>query len=244
MGTTLGNVSETTPAMKQKVLLVEDEPRLANWTKTYIENAGYHCIIAHDGRTALELARSEQPDLILLDLMLPVIDGWTVCETIRRESDVPIIMLTARITEQDIVHGLKIGADDYVTKPFSPAELVARIEANLRRVSGKVSTPSGCLTAGAIKVDLDTRQCYVDGKSVSLTANQFDLLVFFMQHPRQVFSREQLIEHVFGIDYDSYERAIDIHIRRLRTKIERDPSNPRYIQTVFGAGYRFCPNEE
>jgi DNA-binding response OmpR family regulator len=134
-----------------------------------------------------------------------------------------------------------MGADDYLTKPFSPAELVARIEANLRRTSGKTEGP---LNTGGITLDPRTRECRVEGKPITLTANQFDLLAFFMQHPHQVFSREQLIDGVFGIDYDSYERAIDIHIRRLRTKIERDPSNPQYIQTVFGAGYRFTPAED
>jgi DNA-binding response OmpR family regulator len=226
--------------MKQKILVVEDEVRIAQWVQTYVENAGYTCIVTHNGREAIDLARSETPDLIVLDLMLPEVDGWTVCETIRKESEVPIIMLTARGAENDIIHGLKIGADDYLTKPFSPAELVARIEANLRRSSGKTEGP---LTSGDIALDPRTRECQVAGQPVTLTANQFDLLAFFMQHPLQVFSREQLIDGVFGIDYDSYERAIDIHIRRLRTKIERDPSNPKVIQTVFGAGYRFTPGE-
>jgi DNA-binding response OmpR family regulator len=226
--------------MKQKILVVEDEARIAQWVQTYVENAGYTCIVTHNGREAIDLARSETPDLIVLDLMLPEVDGWTVCETIRKESEVPIIMLTARGAENDIIHGLKIGADDYLTKPFSPAELVARIEANLRRSSGKTEGP---MTSGDIALDPRTRECHVAGQPVTLTANQFDLLAFFMQHPHQVFSREQLIDGVFGIDYDSYERAIDIHIRRLRTKIERDPSNPQYIQTVFGAGYRFTPGE-
>lgn len=226
--------------MKQKILVVEDEARIAQWVQTYVENAGYTCIVTHNGREAIDLARSETPDLIVLDLMLPEVDGWTVCETIRNESEVPIIMLTARGAENDIIHGLKIGADDYLTKPFSPAELVARIEANLRRSSGKTEGP---MTSGDIALDPRTRECHVAGQPVTLTANQFDLLAFFMQHPHQVFSREQLIDGVFGIDYDSYERAIDIHIRRLRTKIERDPSNPQYIQTVFGAGYRFTPGE-
>jgi DNA-binding response OmpR family regulator len=227
--------------MKQKILVVEDETRIAQWVKTYVENAGYICMVTHNGRDAIDLARSESPDLIVLDLMLPEIDGWTVCETIRQESDVPIIMLTARGAEHDVIHGLKIGADDYLTKPFSPAELVARIEANLRRVTGKTEGP---ITIGKLSLDPRTRECFVAEEPVTLTANQFDLLAFFMQHPNQVFSREQLIDGVFGIDYDSYERAIDIHIRRLRTKIERDPSNPQYIQTVFGSGYRFTPGED
>lgn len=227
--------------MKLKILVVEDEKRIAHWVQTYVQNAGYACVVTDNGRDAIDLARSEAPDLIVLDLMLPEIDGWAVCETIRQESDVPIIMLTARGAEHDIIHGLKIGADDYLTKPFSPAELVARIEANLRRTSGKSEEP---LKTGSLALNPKTRECHVAGEPVTLTANQFDLLAFFMQHPNQVFSREQLIDNVFGIDYDSYERAIDIHIRRLRTKIEQDPSNPQYVQTVFGAGYRFHPDEE
>ena len=228
--------------MNAKILIVEDEARIAEWIKVYAEREGYTCILTDNGRDALRLARLEKPDLIVLDLMLPQLDGWTVCETLRSESDVPIIMLTARIGEHDVIHGLKIGADDYIKKPFSPAELLARIEANLRRTRNQMHQ-HGRLTAGNIVLDLNTRQCFVEEKPVTLTANQFDLLAFFMQHPRQVFSRDQLIDSVFGIDYDSYERAIDIHIRRLRTRIERDPSNPRYIQTVFGTGYKFCPED-
>ncbi len=226
--------------MAETVLLVEDELRIARWTQMYIERAGYTCLWASNGKEALHLARREHPDLIVLDLMLPEIDGWTVCQRIREESDVPIIMLTAKVAEQDIIKGLKLGADDYVTKPFRPAELVARIEANLRRKNGTIG-PVNHLSVGPMTLDLDSRQCDLNGELISLTARQFDLLTFFMRHPRQVLSREQIIDNVFGADFDSYERAIDIHIRRLRTKIEVDPSNPQLIQTVFGAGYRFCP---
>lgn len=230
--------------MAQKLLIVEDEKRIAQWVKTYAERDGYDCVVSEDGLDALDLFHREQPDLVVLDLMLPRLDGWEVCRAIREHSDVPIIMLTARISEHDIIQGLKIGADDYVTKPFSPAELLARIEANLRRAKGKRQGDDSRLDAGRIVLELDTHQCFVDGKLVTLTANQFDLLTFFMKHPKQVFSRDQLISSVFGMDYDSYERAIDIHIRRLRMKIEPDPSNPLHIQTVFGAGYRFVPEAE
>lgn len=226
--------------MKEKLLIVEDETRIAQWIKLYTEREGYHCVMCENGREALDCFHQEQPDLILLDLMLPEIDGWQVCESIRSYSDVPIIMLTARIGEQDIIQGLKIGADDYVTKPFSMPQLLARIEANLRRSKGKFHGEER-LEGGPISLDFATRQCLIEGRHVNLTANQFELLAFFMRHPMQVFSREQLIENVFGMDYDSYERAIDIHIRRLRMKIEADPSDPHYIQTVFGAGYRFSP---
>lgn len=226
--------------MKEKILIAEDETRIAQWIKTYAEREGYTCVVAHDGRTALDLARHEQPDLVVLDIMLPGIDGYRVCEILREETNIPIIMLTARIAEQDIIQGLKLGADDYVTKPFSPAELMARIEANLRRTGHKHPSEQR-LSAGPFALNLDSRECTLNNQPITLTANQFDMLAFFIQHPRQVLSRDQLIEHVFGLDYDSDERAIDIHIRRLRTRIEADPSKPRYLQTVFGAGYRFCP---
>lgn len=226
--------------MTERILIVEDETRIAHWTKTYVENAGYECLMADNGRDALYLARHEQPDLIVLDLMIPEMDGWTICKILRQESDVPIIMVTAKITETDIISGLKMGADDYVTKPFSPAELLARIEATLRRAKGRLHA-NDMLKEGNIELDMAARQCRINGKIVDLTTSQFDLLTFFMQHPNQVLSREQIIDNVFGLDFDSFDRAIDIHIRRLRTRIEPDPSNPRYIQTVFGAGYRFCP---
>jgi len=229
--------------MTKKILIVEDEERLASWIKTYAERDGYECYVVGDGLDALDFVATNPPDLILLDIMLPKLDGWAVCEHIRKYSDIPIIMLTARIAEQDIVKGLKIGADDYVKKPFSPIELLARIEANLRRTNHQQHIPnSGSLETLYITLELDTHECIAYGKSVDLTANQFDLLAFFMQHPLQVFSRDQLIDHVFGLDYDSYERAIDVHIRRLRMKIEPDPSTPKHIQTVFGTGYKFVPD--
>lgn len=229
--------------MKEKLLIVEDEARIAQWLKLYTEREGYQAVVCYDGREGIDRFHQEQPDLVLLDLMLPEMDGWQVCEAIRAYSDVPIIMVTARIGERDIIEGLRLGADDYVTKPFSMPQLLARIEANLRRSKGKFHAEER-LESGPITLDFATRQCTVEGRMVNLTANQFELLAFFMRHPLQVFSRDQLIEHVFGMDYDSYERAIDIHIRRLRMKIERDPSTPHHIQTVFGAGYRFSPTGE
>lgn len=229
--------------MPEKILIVEDEARIARWTQTYVENAGYECLVAYNGRDALYLARHEKPDLVVLDLMIPEMDGWTVCKILRQETDIPIIMVTAKTLESDIINGLKIGADDYVTKPFSPAELVARIEAALRRAKGRLQ-PAHTVKVGDIELDLSARLCRVNGKVITLTTSQFELLHFFLQHPNQVLSREQIIANVFGLDFDSFDRAVDIHIRRLRTRIEPDPSNPTYIQTVFGAGYRFCPDKE
>jgi DNA-binding response OmpR family regulator len=226
--------------MAAKLLIIEDESRIAQWVRAYGEREGHQCFLAADGQSGLDMFFQLGPDLVILDLMLPKIDGLQVCQAIREHSEVPIIMLTARLAEPDIIQGLKSGADDYVTKPFSPAELMARVEAQLRRQKGKAAAQSR-LERGEIVLDILARQCFVRGEGVSLTAHQFDLLAFLMQHPQQVFSRDQLIQRVFGFDYDSDERAIDIHIRRLRTKIEPDPSQPRYIQTVFGAGYRFDP---
>lgn len=226
--------------MNETILLVEDEMRLARWTQTYIERAGYVCLWVTNGRDALHMARSHKPHLIVLDIMLPEVDGWAVCKQIRKQSSVPIIMLTAKIAEQDIIDGLKMGADDYVTKPFNPHELIARIEANLRRASGHVG-PQHRLTCGWITLDLNTRQCFVQERLVSLTMAQFNLLEYFLRHPGYTLSRDQIINDVFGAEHDSYSRSIDVHIRRLRTKIEKDPSNPQYLQTVFGVGYRFCP---
>jgi DNA-binding response OmpR family regulator len=226
--------------MTKTILLVEDEAKIAHWVQTYVQKAGYACTWVDNGADALLVARDEHPDLVVLDLMLPEIDGWEVCRRLRESSDVPIIMLTARIAGDDIINGLKMGADDYVTKPFNPAELLARIEANLRRAEGRVAG-DGHLAAGPLTLDPDGRQCWLEGEAISLTSHQFNLLEFFMRHPNQVFSREQLIEHVFGLDYDGYARAVDVHISRLRGKIERDPADPALIVTVFGAGYKFVP---
>ena len=218
------------------ILIVEDEPRIAHWLRIHFERAGFHAEVAGDGRTGLALARSRRPHLVVLDLMLPRLDGMQVCRTLRRESAVPIIMLTARETHADRIVGLDSGADDYIVKPFDPDEVVARAKAVLRRVEDKVQQ---VLTCGAITIDEATRQASVGGRPLTLSRAQFALLAAFMRHPRQVLTRDQLITLAFGDDFAAYDRAIDNHILRLRKQIGSAGKQP--IQTVYGTGYRFVP---
>ena len=218
------------------ILIVEDEPRIAHWLKIRFERAGFSAEVAGDGRTGLALARARQPHLIVLDLMLPRLDGMQVCRILRRESAVPIIMLTARETHADRIAGLDIGADDYVVKPFDPDEVVARAKAVLRRVEDTVQQ---VLTCGAIIIDETTHRVTVGGQPIELSHAQFALLAVFMRHPHQVLSREQLIRLAFGDRFDAYERAVDNHILRLRKQI--GGAGRQTIHTVYGAGYRFVP---
>ena len=223
---------------KRTVLIVEDEPRIAHWLKVRFERAGFDAEVAHDGRAGLALARARAPHLVVLDLMLPKLDGMQVCRILRRESSVPIIMLTARETRADRIAGLDTGADDYVVKPFDPDEVIARAKAVLRRVDDKVQQ---ILTCGRITIDQATREVTVGGRRIDLSHTLFALLAAFMRHPRQVLSREQLIGLVFDGDFDAYDRAIDNHILRLRKQIGVEGRQP--IQTVYGAGYRFVPED-
>ena len=220
----------------RRILIVEDEPRIAHWLKIHFERAGFSAEIAGDGRTGLALARSRRPHLVVLDLMLPRLDGMQVCRILRRESAVPIIMLTARETQADRIAGLDGGADDYVVKPFDPDEVVARAKAVLRRVGDDVQQVLRC---GAITIDVTTRRVTVGARPITLSRAQFALLSAFMRHPNQVLSREQLIALAFDDDFDAYDRAIDNHVLRLRRLIGTDGRQP--IQTVYGSGYRFVP---
>jgi DNA-binding response OmpR family regulator len=206
--------------------------------RDYLERAGFDVLAARDGETALTLARVERPDLIVLDLMLPGVDGLDVCRRLRRESGVPIIMLTARVEEADRIVGLELGADDYVTKPFSPGELVARIRATLRRAGGEVG-PSTMLRAGDVELDTASLTATVAGRPVDLTSTEFQLLATLVRQPGRIFSREQLLEAIHGVAFDGYDRSVDSHVKNLRRKIEPDPRQPSYIQTVYGVGYRF-----
>ncbi len=224
--------------MSQLILVIEDERRIAHWVRAYLEQAGFRVLQAYDGQEGLALARSERPDLVILDLMLPSLDGTEICRALRRESDVPIIILTARGGEMDRILGLELGADDYVVKPFSPGELVARVRAVLRRIHGGVRRPE-VLRGGEIELDLVSHTCRVAGRWVELSRTQFNLLRALMSHSGQVMTRQQLLDAVFDEDYEGFERTIDVHIRRLRQRIERDPAKPRYIVTVFGVGYKF-----
>ena len=225
--------------MAQTILVVDDEARILKLVRDYLERAGFAVLTARDGEAALTLARIEQPDLIVLDLMLPGVDGLDVCRRLRQESGVPIIMLTARVEEADRIVGLELGADDYVTKPFSPRELVARVRATPRRANGQLGPPS-IVRAGEIELDTGSLETIVAGRRIELTATEFQLLVALARQPGRIFSREQLLEAVHGVSFDGYDRSVDSHIKNIRRKIEPDPRQPRYIQTVYGIGYRLA----
>ena len=224
--------------MSHMILIVEDDTRIANWLKIFFEEAGFTAETANDGRAGLNLARTLSPDLIVLDLMLPGLDGIELCRILRRESDVPIIMLTARESHTDRISGLESGADDYVVKPFDPEEVVARARAVLRRVNDKVQQ---VLTCGHITIDESTQRVTINEQPVSLSHAQFLLLVAFMRHLNQVLTRDQLIALAFNDSFDGYDRAIDSHISRLRRQIAVDGRQP--IQTVYGTGYRFVTED-
>ena len=226
-------------AMSGTVLIVEDDTRIANWVKVYLERAGYSAEVAHDGETGLALARDLAPDLIILDLMLPRLDGVELCRILRRESEVPIIMLTAREAHADRIMGLDTGADDYIVKPFDPGEVIARAQAVLRRVKDKVQQ---VLTRENITLNETTQSVTVDGEPVVLSQAQIALLSTLMRHPNQVLTRDQLISLSFNDEFDGLDRAIDSQIARLRRQINRNGRQP--IQTVYGAGYRFVAEEE
>ena len=221
------------------VLIIEDDTRIAKWVKVYFERAGFSAEVAHDGESGLALARSLTPDLIILDLMLPRLDGVDLCNILRRESDVPIIMLTAREAPAERVIGLDSGADDYIVKPFDPEEVIARAEAVLRRVKGRVQQ---VLRQGNITLNETTRSVTVDGERVELSQAQIDLLSTFMRHPNQVLTRDQLISLTSNHEFHGFDRAIDSQVARLRKQISRDGSQP--IQTVYGAGYKFVAEGE
>lgn len=225
--------------MHMKILIVDDEKRIVEGTRKYFEQAGFDVIAAYDGVSAVRLALKEFPDLVVLDLMLPGMGGFDVCREIRKESNVPIIMLTARVEETDKLIGLELGADDYITKPFSPRELVARTRAVLRRANAEPTPSSQVYQFGQIVFDVAARECKVNGNVVSLTPTEFDLLHHLVRHPNQVCSRTQLLEATDLGVFEGVERTVDVHIHNLRRKIESDPSNPVYLVTAFGVGYRF-----
>ena len=225
------------------VLVVDDEPRIVELARDYLEHAGFAVLTAVDGPSALKAARARKPDLLVLDLGLPGMDGLDVARAIRRDSTLPIIMLTARDDELDRVLGLEIGADDYVTKPFSPRELVARIRAVLRRID-RESEPGDRIEASGVSIDIARMRVDVDGRTVELTPTEFQLLVALARQPGRIFTRSQLLAAIHGLAFESYERAIDAHVKNLRRKLEPDPSRPRYVQTVYGVGYRFAEERE
>jgi DNA-binding response OmpR family regulator len=225
--------------MSQTILVVDDAENLRMLLKSYLAQEGYRVVTAADGRQALFLAREERPDIIILDLMMPEMSGYDFMRVYGKEGNAPIIMLTAKMEESDKVLGLELGADDYLTKPFSMRELAARIRAVLRR-AGKAMPQAEILRAGDITLDRTGRLVQVNGKTVNLTPSEFDLLAALMAEPGRAFSRMDLLDLLQGTAFEGYERTIDVHIRNLRTKIEPEPAQPRYIETVYGHGYRFA----
>jgi DNA-binding response OmpR family regulator len=225
--------------MGKKILVVDDEPKIVEICRDYLHAAGFEVIQANDGLRGLEMARHERPDLVVLDLMMPGMDGLDVCRALRREGNLPIIMLTARVEEAEKLLGLELGADDYLTKPFSPRELVARVRTVLRRAAG--GPPAELIRVGDLELDRGRFMVLVCGHEIALTPTEFELLGLLAAQPGRIFSRAQLLEALRGTAFESYERAIDSHIRNLRRKIEPEESQPRYIHTVYGVGYKLEP---
>jgi two-component system alkaline phosphatase synthesis response regulator PhoP len=225
--------------MNETILVVDDEPKLLKLAGDYLERAGFRVVAVADATTALAVARRERPDLVVLDLNLPGMDGLDICRALRRESDLPIIMLTARVEEADRLIGLELGADDYITKPFSPRELVARVRTVLRRVQGGVRQP-GLIRAGDLEIDLNGHRVTRAGQVIDLSRTEFNLLAVLAQHPGQTFTRAQLLDRLHGVAYEGYDRSIDAHVKNLRRKLEANPLEPCYVLTVYGIGYKFA----
>jgi two-component system response regulator ResD len=227
--------------MAATILLVDDEPMVTDVVQRYLRREGFDVVLAADGEQAIATASASAPDLIVLDLMLPKIDGLTAFKTIRERSSVPVIMLTARGEEADRIVGLETGADDYIAKPFSPREVVARVKAVLRRASPPAPSSSQSLRFDGLLIDPRTRDVRVDGQPVELTAKEFDLLWFLASHPGDAFTRAQLLDQVWDYQYIGDASTVTVHVRRLRVKVESDPNNPRHLKTVWGVGYKFVP---
>jgi two-component system, OmpR family, alkaline phosphatase synthesis response regulator PhoP len=224
----------------RRILVVEDEMRIAALVRDYLVHAGFDVVVVGDGKAALANARAARPDLVVLDLGLPGMDGLDVARELRRAGNVPIVMLTARGDESDRIVGLELGADDYVVKPFSPKELVARVRAVLRRIDEARRGASDVLRAGQVEVDVPRMRVTVEGRVVELTPTEFQLVETLVRQPGRVFTRGQLLDAVHGVAFDSYERAIDAHVKNIRRKLEPQPGRPRYVLTVHGVGYRFA----
>jgi DNA-binding response OmpR family regulator len=229
--------------MTQTILVVDDEPQIVRLVRSYLEKAGFRVVTASDGEQAIYVARHEKPDLAVLDILMPRMDGLEFTRRIRREQDIPIIMLTARAEETDRIVGLELGADDYVTKPFSPRELVARVRAVLRRVQARPESLP-ILRAGALVLDRSNHTVTMSDQPVDLTPTEFDILETLMLTPGRAFTRAEILETVQGVAFEAYERTVDAHVKNLRSKIEPEPARPRYILTVRGVGYRLNPEPE
>jgi len=225
--------------MSRSILVVDDEPRIVELARDYLEHAGFRVVTANDGRAALDVARHDRPDLIVLDLGLPGLDGLDVTRELRRDGSIPIVMVTARDDELDKLLGLELGADDYLTEPFSPRELVARVKAVLRRTD-RPTDPSDVIRVGELQLDVPRMRTEVAGRGVDLTPTEFTLLATLARQPGRIFTRSQLLDALHGVAFESYERAIDSHIKNLRRKLEPDPRQPRFVLTVYGVGYRLA----
>lgn len=222
------------------ILVVDDEPKITRLVSDYLNRAGFNVAVAQNGKTALSQARSIKPDLIILDLGLPDLDGLDVTRELRKTSNAPLIMLTARAEETDKVIGLELGADDYMTKPFSPKELIARVRVVLRRIENDRSLSAEIIRVADLTLDVPRMQVTAEGRKLeALTSTEFELLAVMAHHPGRIFTRAQLLDAIHGVAFDSYERAIDAHIKNIRRKIEKDPHQPTYILTVYGVGYKF-----
>jgi DNA-binding response OmpR family regulator len=226
--------------MNGRILVAEDDPKQANLVRLYLERDGHDVLLVGDGRAALDQCRARRPDLVILDVMMPVLGGLDVCRILRAESDVPLLLLTARTTEDDILLGLDIGADDYLTKPYSPRELAARVRALLRRSGVLAAGGQAVLRVGDLEVDPGRFEVRVAGRPVALTAKEFGILEVLAAEPGRVFTRAQIIDRAFGFDHLVLERTVDAHVMNLRRKIEADPGSPDRVQTVFGRGYRIA----
>lgn len=228
--------------MANKILFVDDESRQRSTMRGYFENAGFQVIIASTGQEAVYANRQETPDLIVMDIMMPEMDGWEATRLIRQESRVPIIMLTARVEDVDKIVALEMGVDDYVTKPFNPRELLARVRAVLRRTLSSEEAPPGILRHHNFELNLDTHETLLDNKPLDLTPSEFGLLAMFLERPGRVFTRMEILEQLQGEAFAGYQRTVDVHIKNLRAKIEPDPKNPEHVETVYGVGYRMSKN--
>ena len=227
--------------MSKKILVVDDEPKITQLVRDYLERAGFDVFVAYDGKTALSLAKTEKPDMIILDLGLPQMDGLDFTREYRKSSNAPIIMLTARSEESDKLIGLEIGADDYITKPFSPKELVARVRVVFRRMAVSIDSSTDIIQAADLTLDVARLRVTIAGREIEeLTPTEFELLAALARQPGRVFTRSHLLDAIHGVAFESYERAIDAHIKNIRRKIEVKPGEPKYILTVYGVGYKFA----
>ncbi len=230
--------------MARKILIADDEQHILESVGAYLKQDGFQVVTARNGREALFVFRHEKPDLIILDVMMPEMDGWEAAHLIRKESSVPLLFLTARVEESDQIQGLEIGADEYLTKPFSPRMVVARVRALLRRVYGELLSEPNTYRVGEIELNTETHLVNVGGQRIDLTPSEFGILKALITRPGRVYTRMELLDHIQGEAFAGYERTIDVHVKNLRLKIESDPKDPQYVETVYGVGYRMRPNDE